>query len=114
MALPVYPALSKKPQLRTPTELQDPALKNEATNGMPLTRPRYTRIRRKWNITYPALPDSELTTLLVFYESVLGGSAIFLWSDEFNNTYSVRFISNIKHNSVSSDHSTVSFDVREA
>ena len=107
-----FPTIAK-PSLSTPTTLKDPALRSELINGMSITRARYSRILRKWSLKWNALSDTELDTLLTFYSQVRGGSASFAWSDEFGNTYTVRFVTEIKHNSVSGIHSSVSFDLEE-
>ena len=107
-----FPSISD-PSISTPTTLKNPALTSELTNGMKISRARYTRLLRGWSLKWNALSDTELDALLTFYNTVKGGSASFTWSDEFGNTYTVRFASELKHESVSGSHSSVSFDLEE-
>lgn len=108
-----FPTLTAKPHIVMPTEDENPALSSETVNGMVITRPRFTRIKSKWQVTYPYITDLELTSLKVFYRSVLGGSGNFFWDDEFGNTYDVRFLSVLSHSSITDLVSTVSFQVGE-
>lgn len=101
------------PSISMPTKVKDPALKSEFVNGMIITRPRYTRVLREWSLKWNALPDSDLTILLTFFSTVKGGSAEFAWSDEFGNTYAVRFDGDIDHESVAAGHSKVTFKLAE-
>ena len=107
-----FPTLAK-PSLTMPTELSDPALRSSLINGMEITRAKYTRILRSWTPQWNAMLDTQLATLLTFYDTVKGGSAAFTWADEFGNNYSVRFMSAIKHQSISDIYSTVSFQIKE-
>jgi hypothetical protein len=107
-----FPTIAN-PSLQMPTELDDPSLSSDTINGMTITRAKFTRIRRSWQLHWNALLDSELATLLTFYDTVKGGSAYFTWSDEFGNTYSVRFVGKIGHNSVLDNRSAVSFKLKE-
>ena len=80
---------------------------------MKLTRPRYTRQLREWKLKWNALLDTELVTLLAWYATCRGGAATFTWSDEFNNNYTVRFLGDIEHESVSDTLSAVSLTLEE-
>lgn len=101
------------PSIAMPTKVKDPALKSEVVNGMSITRPRYTRILREWSLKWNAMPDTDLTTLLMFFDTVGGGSASFTWSDEFGNSYTVRFDGDIDHESVTDVESAVKIRLAE-
>ncbi|MBF0406478.1 MAG: hypothetical protein HQM10_03930 [Candidatus Riflebacteria bacterium] len=103
----------QKPSITLPTTVKDPSLKSDLINGMRISRAKYTRILREWSLQWNGMPDSELTTLLSFYDTVKGGSASFQWSDEFGNNYTVRFNGDIQHESVSDDRSSVSLKLEE-
>lgn len=101
------------PSISMPTKIKDPALKSELVNGMSITRPRYTRILREWSLKWNAMSDTDLTVLLTFFDTVGGGSASFTWTDEFNNTYTVRFDGDIDHESVTDIESSVRLKLAE-
>jgi hypothetical protein len=107
-----FPSIAA-PSIEMPTKIKDPSLSSEVVNGMKISRARHTRILRAWTLKWNALADTDLTTLLTFYDTVKGGSAPFTWTDEFGNTYTARFAGEIDHQSVSEDHSRVSFKLEE-
>jgi hypothetical protein len=107
-----FPTIAN-PSIQTPTTVKDPALKSDLINGMQVSRARYTRVLRKWALKWNALADTDLQTLLTFYDTVKGGSASFTWADEFGNNYTVRFDSEINHESVAESLSSASFDLAE-
>ena len=107
-----FPSIAT-PSISSPTKVKDPSLLSEMINGMKTSRARYTRILRAWTLKWNALADTDLTTLLTFYNTVKGGSASFTWTDEFGNTYTVRFDGDIDHESVNADYSRVSLKLEE-
>lgn len=101
------------PSISTPTTVKDNSLRSEVVNGMEITRAKHTRQFREWSLKWNAMPDTDLVTLLTFYDTCSGGAASFSWSDEFNNNFTVRFAGNIDHESVSADASSVKLQLRE-
>lgn len=108
-----WPTFTHEPSISMPTTVKDNSLKSELVNGMKLSRAKYTRQLREWQLKWNAMPDTELVTLLQFYDTCAGGSASFAWADEFGNNFTVRFLGDIDHESVNSDHSTVSLKLEE-
>lgn len=101
------------PSITMPTTVIDNSLKSELVNGMKLSRAKYTRQLREWQLKWNAMPDTDLVSLLTWYDTCAGGSASFAWTDEFGNNFTVRFAGNIVHESVNSGHSTVSLKLEE-
>lgn len=80
------------PSLPITPEPDDPTLSSESDGGYELTRPRYTRIRRKWTLVWPHLLHADYTTLMAFYDSMSGSSVNFNWTNPATGTVSsVRF-----------------------
>jgi len=104
----------QKPSIEMPTKVKNNALSSEVINGMKITRARYTRQLREWQLKWNAMPDTDLVSLLAWFDTCAGGSSIFSWSDEFGNSFSVRFSGDISHSSVSSNRSQVSLMLEEA
>lgn len=103
----------QKPSISMPTAVKDNSLKTDFINGQSASRARYTRQLREWSLKWNAMPDTDLVTLLSWYADCAGGAASFQWTDEFGNSFTVRFNGNITHESVSNDHSEVSLKLEE-
>lgn len=104
----------QKPSISMPTKVKDNSLSSPLTNGMKITRAKHTRQLREWSLKWNAMPDTDLVQLLSWYATCAGGSASFSWSDEFGNSYTVRFSGDIDHESISATHSQVSLKLEEA
>lgn len=102
------------PSISTPTKVKDNSLSSTVQNGMKITRAKYTRQLREWQLTWNGMPDTDLVQLLSWYNTCRGGAASFAWSDEFGNNYTVRFSGDIEHQSVSGDKSSVKLTLEEA
>ena len=103
----------QKPSLETGTKVKDNSLSSEFVNGQKVSRARYTRQLREWQLKWNAMLDTELVTLLTWYSTCAGWAASFQWTDEFNNSYTVRFAGDIAHESVSNARSQVSLKLEE-
>ena len=103
----------QKPSISMPTKVKDNSLSSPLTNGMKITRAKYTRQLREWSLKWNAMPDTDLVQLLSWYATCAGGAASFSWLDEFGNSYTVRFSGDIDHESVSATHSQVSLKLEE-
>lgn len=101
------------PALATQTKVKDNSLRSEYINGQSASRARYTRQLREWQLHWNAMADTDLTSLLTFYDTCAGGAASFSWDDEFGNTYTVRFSTDVKHYSVTEAHSAVDVTLEE-
>jgi hypothetical protein len=103
----------QKPSLSTQSTVKDNSLKSELINGQKISRARYTRQLREWQLKWAAMPDTDLVLLLTWFSTCAGGSASFTWSDEFGNNYTVRFLGDIDHSSVNASHSAVTLKLEE-
>lgn len=87
-----YPTLSQNPQYPLDEDREDSTIKSDFEGGYQHTRPRYTRIRRKFNIRYKNLSDTDKIILETFVNTVSGGADRFLWTHPKTGTpYTVRF-----------------------
>ena len=84
------------PSIQHPSGLEetrvDPTIRSEMESGIVATRPRYTRIRKSWTLTWANLRGADYFTLSGFYDDRKGGSLPFSWTNSKRNaTYTVRF-----------------------
>lgn len=94
MSFPVFPTLSQDPVSdEYEVEFEDPSIKTDLEGGYVSSRPRHTRKpRQTWMIKFVLLNQADKVTLQNFYNSVMGGSAIFTWvNPEDKVTYYARF-----------------------
>lgn len=103
----------QKPSISTPTTVKDNSIRSEFVNGQSASRARYTRQLREWSLKWNAMLDTDLVSLLQWYEDCAGGAASFQWTDEFNNNFTVRFAGEIVHESVGNTLSQVSVKLEE-
>lgn len=95
-----FPTLSIAPTVDGFTEevAKDPTIKTDFENGFYQTRPAFTRIPRKFTVTYHAMSDSDKNTLQNFEKTVLVGCDAFTWTHPKTSTqYTVRFDAPIKY-----------------
>lgn len=71
IAQPSYPLKSK---------WENPVLASKMENGTVVTRPKFTRLRETFTLSWTALPAADYATLREFWHTTLGGSAVFLWT----------------------------------
>ncbi|WP_298434594.1 hypothetical protein [Geobacter sp.] len=96
MPTPAFPALSVVPAVSAWKEKKalDPTLRTQTEGGYVQTRPRFTRIPKRWEIAYKAgnaLPAADKATLEAFETTVKVGSNMFTWLNPLDNvTYNVR------------------------
>lgn len=99
--MPSFPALSIDPSVEGWEEESalDPAIRSETEGGYTQTRPRFTRIRGKWSISYLYLPVADKNTLKSFERNtVRGGSDSFTWTNPADGVqYTVRFLGTVKY-----------------
>lgn len=79
MAFPVFPNIMP-PSYPFGERLENPALTSTMENGIVLSRPRFTRIRKTFTLKWSALPASDYEKLRSFWQTVLGGSQEFSWT----------------------------------
>ena len=79
----------------TSEQAHDPVVRGPLSEGgYAVTRARFTRITRRWNVRYEWLSKANKNTLKTFEDStVVGGSAAFTWTNPEDSTaYSVRLV----------------------
>lgn len=92
MAYPNFPALSHGPEYPLKESRVDQALKSESEKGYVLARPRFTRTRKRFHVTYNVLEQEDKDALESFVETVKGDTGIFTWTHpQSGATYNVRF-----------------------
>ena len=75
----------------------DPTISSEMEDGIVVTRPRYTRIRRRWELSWQNMVGADYQTLRAFYVQQRGGSMSFTWTHPTENaTYTVRFVGDLQ------------------
>jgi len=98
-----YPSLSSSfPSHPLVETLVDSVLRSTMDGGYVQTRQRFTRIRKKWQVSYHALTTTDKLLLENFVNTVAGGANHFTWvNPQDNNSYEVRFfpIPNYTYNS---------------
>lgn len=85
------------PNVQLPSSLEetteDPAIRSEAESGIVQTRPRYTRMRRSWQLGWANMRGADYRLLRAFFEQVRGGALVFGWRQpRENKVFQVRFV----------------------
>ncbi len=76
-----FPSLSVEPSYPVVIKWEDSVIRSPMEGGYEVTRQKFTRVRRTWDIVYNYLPSSDVTTFNTFVEScVHGGADAFTWT----------------------------------
>lgn len=96
-------------------EIEDVVIRSPQTSGYEQTRPRSTRARRNWGISYPALSNTDVSTLKTFEITTLrNGADSFNWTHPVSGTvYVLRLASPINYRRMNKDHTAVAIKMRE-
>lgn len=87
-----FPTLSNLPSYPLQESREDSVLRSEFEGGYEQTRAQFTRVRRKWDVSYSNLTTADKNTLDAFIDTVNGGADAFNWTHPVTSTvYSVRF-----------------------
>ena len=79
-------------------------IKTEFEDGIIQTRPRYTRLRHSWLLTWNAIKYTEYKKLKAFYTAQKGEALSFTWLYPYENTnYNVRFSGEFKGKNIEWD-----------
>ena len=110
-----FPALSKVAAYPLDEESEDAVLRSNSEAGYQTTRPRFTRVRRKFTVKYEGCTKSDKTLLDTFYYTTLSnGSAIFQWMHpQTSSVINVRFAKPIKFSLVFNNHYNIEFSLDE-
>ncbi len=94
-----FPVLTINPLVEAfeQTAALDPVIRSESEAGYVQTRPRFTRVPKKWHIGYSGLSLADKTALESHEVSVNCGSAMFSWTNPVDGiAYNVRYLGVIK------------------
>jgi hypothetical protein len=99
--MPTFPTLSTNPSVEGWGEEAafDPAIRNKVEAGYVASRPKFTRIPKKWGGVYKSIPNADKNLIETFeFTEVYCGSTNFNWTNPLNSTvYDVRFLGTIKY-----------------
>lgn len=100
---------------RTITETtEDLALRSEMESGIVVTRPRFTRPRRTWQLSWENMRGKHYRALRAFYEQMYGGAASFFWTHPIETgTFTVRFAGRFEAKSTALDFWRVSVSLEQ-
>lgn len=106
------------PDIQLPSNIEEitenPAIRSEMESGIVQTRPRYTRLRRTWILTWANLNGSDYRTLRNFYVAKKGGSLSFIWPNPIETeNFTVRFNGEIAGKHTEMDFWSVSLKLEE-
>lgn len=110
-----FPTLSKVPAYPLDEESEDAVLRSSSEAGYQTTRPRFTRVHRKFSVKYEGSPQADKNLLDTFYYITLGnGSAIFQWTHpQTSSVINVRFAKPIKFSLTFDNHYNIEFSLEE-
>ena len=88
-----FPTLTAQPIYPLSQQREDAVIRNSSESGYVLTRPRFTRSRRSFDVVYNGMSSGDFITLEDFYVNSCGnGSAMFNWTHpETLEVLTVRF-----------------------
>ena len=88
-----FPSLSRNPQYSLKEEREDSTIRSTMDSGLLISRQKFTRVRKKWSLSYIMLSETDVSTLRTFIDTTVhGGSDRFDWTNPVDGgTYSVRF-----------------------
>ncbi|MCW4050353.1 MAG: hypothetical protein NWE89_11530 [Candidatus Bathyarchaeota archaeon] len=75
------------------TMAQNPTIRSQFEGGYVQTRSRFTRIARRWTVSYRGMSQANKNTLRTFENARRAGSELFTWTNpEDSTSYNVRFL----------------------
>lgn len=89
--MPTFPTLTTLPIYPVKMEREDQVIKSPTEAGYAHTRSRYSRQRRRWELKYENMPQTDVNTLEAFITTVGGTADSFTWSHPASGQYTVRF-----------------------
>lgn len=95
--------------------IEDNVLRSQSEAGYEQTRPRYTRARRSWGVSYIRLSAADEALLRAFEITTLrNGADSFTWTHPISGTtYTVRLTGPIRFSRPSVSGADASFTLRE-
>jgi len=78
--VPNFPELDKAPDVNIVLNYNDGTISNQMETGLEITRQRFTRIRREWQVSYRNVLQSDFDALDSFIRNTVSGMAgSFTW-----------------------------------
>lgn len=76
----------------------DPAIRSKTEGGYVQTRPRFTRLPKKWEIKYKAITTTDKDLIETHENTQKAGADKFNWTNPLNSiVYEVRYLEPIKY-----------------
>lgn len=95
-------------------EIEDVLIRSENTAGYRQTRPRFTRARRTWGVSYDHMGATDVGNLKTFEQvTLVNGAAEFNWTHPVSGTFVVQLKGPIKYNLNDYGGHQVSFELEE-
>lgn len=96
-----FPTLSRAPSypLSPDGDLEDVVMRSPQASGYEQTRPRSTRARRSFGLSYKNISDADIAALRTFeITTILNGANSFSWTHPITSTvYTVRLAGPIQY-----------------
>jgi phage-related protein len=109
--MPTFPTLNMLPTFPLDEQREDATIRSSFEAGYEHTRPRFTRVRYTWSVSYKMLPASDKSTLETFVTTVREGADSFSWTNPVDSTtHTVKFIQIPKYSCVLQNEDTSYFD----
>ena len=92
--MPVIPQLDKTPDVNIVKNYNDNTVSSTMETGLEITRARFSRVRREWQVSYRDILQSDEDALDAFIRSsaILGTAGSFQWTHPgTGETVTVRF-----------------------
>ena len=111
--MPDYPTNIQLPS-RCEEVTEDPAIRSGFETGIVHTRPRFTRVRRTWKISWEYIKGADYRVLRTFYDQIRGGALSFNWTHPIENkVFEVRFKGEIQSDTQHYDYCSVDATLEE-
>lgn len=82
-----FPTLSIYPEFPLKEDREDSIYRSPFEGGYQHTRRKYTRLRRKYNLSYKNLTEADKTLLTTFFDTTVnGGATAFNWTNPATST----------------------------
>ena len=112
-----FPTLSAPPLVEPYEEsaAQDPVIRSPKEAGYVQTRPRFTRVPKKWHLSYAGMSSSDRTSIKSWESTSVYGANSDTWTNPADSTqYTVRLAGPIRYKfSVSDSYWSFEFDLEE-
>jgi hypothetical protein len=92
--IPNFPELDKKPDVSLVQSYNDSTINSPMESGLEITRARFPRVRREWQVSYRNILQSDFDALDSFIRgaSILGTAGMFTWRNpKTGEAVTVRF-----------------------